>query len=235
MTEEDKEILVKAINCKYPCQNLTKIFYNTGRALPFTAQRFPDGRVSDWYRNQYVEVVRIEPGGKHGKYGQAYGYYYRNGERADSSLERPEDSWCTKEETEPQPIPCCGCGSWVLLDIIGENSTNPIKIHSLDDLIGFGKYRELTLKEAVRKDWQYVKWAIFESGHIYTDVDKLLEYHMENRPILQPNDIISFGKYKGKSIKEIYEEDVQYLSWLSDNNDSFVIDWDLLKQIHNDQ
>ena len=48
MTEEAKELLVKAINCKYPCQNLTEIFYNTGRSLPFTAQRFPDGRVSDW-------------------------------------------------------------------------------------------------------------------------------------------------------------------------------------------
>lgn len=52
MTEEEKKTLVDAVNCKYPHQNLTEIYYNIGRALPFTAQRFPDGRVSDWYRNQ---------------------------------------------------------------------------------------------------------------------------------------------------------------------------------------
>lgn len=56
MTEEEKKTLIDAVNCKYPHQNLTEIYYNIGRALPFTAQRFPDGRVSDWYRNQYVEV-----------------------------------------------------------------------------------------------------------------------------------------------------------------------------------
>ena len=66
MKEEEKKTLVDAVNCKYPHQNLTEIYYNIGRALPFTAQRFPDGRVSDWYRNQYVEVVRVEPHGRGG-------------------------------------------------------------------------------------------------------------------------------------------------------------------------
>lgn len=112
MTEEEKKTLVDAVNCKYPHQNLTEIYYNIGRALPFTAQRFPDGRVSDWYRNQYVEVVRVEPHGRGGKFGNVFGFYYRNGERADAYENDPEHSWCTKDDTEPQPIPCCGCGSW---------------------------------------------------------------------------------------------------------------------------
>ena len=47
LTEEEKKTLIDAVNCKYPHQNLTEIYYNIGRALPFTAQRFPDGRVSD--------------------------------------------------------------------------------------------------------------------------------------------------------------------------------------------
>ena len=84
MTEEEKKTLIDAVNCKYPHQNLTEIYYNIGRALPFTAQRFPDGRVSDWYRNQYVEVVRVEPHGRGGKFGNVFGFYYRNGERADA-------------------------------------------------------------------------------------------------------------------------------------------------------
>lgn len=41
MTEEEKKTLIDAVNCKYPHQNLTEIYYNIGRALPFTAQRFP--------------------------------------------------------------------------------------------------------------------------------------------------------------------------------------------------
>ena len=104
MTEEEKKTLIDAVNCKYPHQNLTEIYYNIGRALPFTAQRFPDGRVSDWYRNQYVEVVRVEPHGRGGKFGNVFGFYYRNGEKADAHENDPEHSWCTKDDTEPQPI-----------------------------------------------------------------------------------------------------------------------------------
>ena len=45
--------LIDAVHCKFPQNNLTEIYYNIGRILPFTAQRFPDGRVSDWYRDVY--------------------------------------------------------------------------------------------------------------------------------------------------------------------------------------
>lgn len=230
MTEEEKRILINAVNCKYPHQNLTELYYNIGRALPFIAQRFPDGRVSDWYRNQYVEVVRVQPHGKNGKYGKVFGFYYRNGIRADAREDDPENSWCTELETEPQPIPCCGCGSWFLLDILGEQTAEPIKILSLDDKLGFGKYKELPLKSVIEQDWQYVKWAV-DSGHLCTDIDKLIEYHMEHRPTLKANDIINFGKYKGKTLKEIYEIDAPYLMWLSHNNDSFNINWDLLQSV----
>ena len=43
MNDNNKnEQLVEAINCKYPHNNIMELYYNTGRALPFTAQRFPD-------------------------------------------------------------------------------------------------------------------------------------------------------------------------------------------------
>ena len=57
-TEDEKQKLIEAINCKFPQNNIMELYYNIGRVLPFTAQRFPDGRISDWYRNQYVQVVR---------------------------------------------------------------------------------------------------------------------------------------------------------------------------------
>ena len=69
MTEEEKSKLIDAVNCKFPHNNIMELYYNIGRALPFTAQRFPDGRVSDWYRSQYVQVVKVMPHGKYGKYG----------------------------------------------------------------------------------------------------------------------------------------------------------------------
>ena len=230
MTEEEKKELIDAVNSKFPRQNLTEIYYNIGRALPFTAQRFPDGRVSDWYRNQYVEVVKVEPHGRNGKYGNVLGFYYRNGKRTDVYENDPENSWCKKDDTEPQPIPCCGCGSWSLINIIGEKTTDAVKVITLEDKIGFGKYKDLKLKEVIVKDWAYVKWAILDSIHLYTNIDKVIEYHMENRPSLGPSDVISFGKYKGKTLGEIYNIDKEYLIWLSHNSDSFNIDWSKLEQ-----
>lgn len=60
----NKEKLIKAINTKGFSNSLISIYYNTGRALPFRAQRFPDGRDSKWYRSQFVEVHNVKPGGK---------------------------------------------------------------------------------------------------------------------------------------------------------------------------
>jgi uncharacterized protein (DUF3820 family) len=34
-----------------------------------------------------------------------------------------------------------------------------------------------------------------------------------------------FGKYKGRTLQEVFEEDQQYLRWLEENNSSFRIDW----------
>ena len=86
----DKEKLIDAINGKGFRNSIISLYYNIGRALPFVAQRFPDGRVSPWYANQYVEVHRVEPRGKGGKYGNAYGSCFRNGERADAYENDPE-------------------------------------------------------------------------------------------------------------------------------------------------
>ena len=97
----EKEKLIEAINSKG--NSLISIWYNIGRALPFRAQRFPDGRISDWYKNQFVEVHSVKPGGKGGKYGSAYGFYYRNGERADA-YENSESSWCKIDDIEPKEM-----------------------------------------------------------------------------------------------------------------------------------
>lgn len=227
MSEEEKNKLIEAVNCKFPHNNIIELYYNIGRALPFTAQRFPDGRVSNWYASQYVQVVKVKPSGNYGKYGKAYGFYYRNGERADSS-EDGKLSWCKKDDLEPQQIPSSGCGSWWLLDIQGEPIPEvKTKLLGLDDIIDFGKYKGVTLREVVEKDWRYLKWAVFESQRLYVDTDAVANYHNSCIQKLKPDDLMLFGKYKGQTLASVYANDAQYLKWLEENNDSISIDWNL--------
>lgn len=218
----EKEKLIDAINAK-GSNSLISIWYNIGRALPFRAQRFPDGRVSDWYRNQFVEVHKVRPGGKGLKYGHAYGFYYRNGERANAN-DNPERSWCKIDETEPQEIPCGACGSWVLLDILGEQTHEPTKVYGLNDTLDFGKHKGKTLQEIIREDFQWIEWALNYSDHFHCDIDAVIEERKKTIKRLHPDDVLSFGKYKGQTIRYIYENDPSYLRWLMERADDFIIE-----------
>lgn len=53
-------------------------------------------------------------------------------------------------------------------------------------------------------------------------------------PIHKANDILMFGKYKGKSFAEIYKIDSQYLHWLETTDRLFRIDFDELKRLYPD-
>lgn len=220
----DKEKLIEAINQKGLMNSLISIYYNIGRALPFTAQRFPDGRVSEWYRNQYVEVHEVKPSGKGGKYGNAFGYYFRNGERA-NSCDEEENSWCKKDDVNPQSIPSAACGSWVLLDIYGEPTCPTTKIYGLNDILEKGKHKGETVADVVHNDWGWIKWACTESQHFYFDIDEILEERKNCIKVLHSDDILPFGKYKGQTIKTIAENDYQYLMWVKDNSEDFIIDF----------
>ena len=225
----EKEKIIKALAVKGLSNSLISIYYNIGRALPFVAQRFPDGRVSEWYMSQYVEVHDVKPGGKGGKYGNAYGFYYRNGIRADAVDNDPEHSWCQKDDTTPQEIPCAACGSWVLLDILGEPITDPIKVYGINDVLEIGKYKGKTLGEVIHSDWGWVDWAIQCNAHFYCDIEAVAEERKKDIKILLPEDVIPFGKYKGQTIKSIAEKDIKYLKWLNENSKDFIIDFENLK------
>jgi hypothetical protein len=224
----EKEKLIEAIRSKGFHNSLISIYYNIGRALPFTAQRFPDGRVSNWYASQYVEVHRVVPGGKGGRYGNAYGFYFRNGERADA-YDTPELNWCKKEEIEPQGIPCAACGSWFLLDILGKPTAEPAKIYGLDDVLDFGKHKGDLLRNVVHNDYGWVDWAIRESDHFFCDVEKIVAEHEKSRKILLPEDILTFGKYKGQSIRQVFETDPNYLVWVTQKMNDVIINFEKLK------
>lgn len=224
----DKQKLIDAINEKGLHNSLITIYYNIGRALPFTAQRFPDGRVSNWYKSQYVEVHKVKPSGKGGKYGDAYGFYYRNGERADSS-DTPSQIWCKKDDTVLQKIPNSACGSWVLIDILGEATAEPTKLYGVNDVLESGKYKGMTVAEVIKKDWQWIKWAIEDAEHFFFDVDAVIEEKKKNIQKFHPEDVLPFGKYKGKTIRYIADTDYQYLRWLDKNSEDYIICFDELK------
>lgn len=154
-----------------PTDNIFNIYYDIGRAIPFEVQRFPKD-ATDWYKTQSVLVTEIYP---RGQYGEALGFYLRNGERADSY-------WCSKDETVPQLIPCCGCGGWSLVRVIGE-----------------------PMVEA--KDKKPVT-------------------------VLEPDDVLSFGKYKGRKAIEVYLENDQYLQWAEGNINNFLVNWRSFSRIH---
>ena len=174
----EKERLIKAIREKGLHNSLISIYYNIGRALPFTAQRFPDGRVSGWYRSQYVEVHKVKPSGKGGQYGDAFAFYYRNGLRANSS----------------------------------------------DDVFERGKHKGEKVVDVIHSDWNWIKWANEESNFFFFDIDDVISEHLKDVLILRAEDTFPFGKYQGKTIKEVAEENPNYLRWVNENSDSIVID-----------
>lgn len=218
----EKEKLIKAIQQKGLSNSLISLYYNIGRALPFTAQRFPDGRVSNWYYSQHVEVHQVKPSGKGGRYGSAYGFYFRNGERA-NAWEDSEASWCKIDDETPQEIPCAACGSWVLLDILGEPTVEPVKIYGINDILEKGKYQGEMLADVIHNDWGWVKWANEHSSHFFFDVDAVAEERKNDIKVLNLDDIINFGKYKGETIKQIAGKDMRYLMWLAENSEDFIV------------
>lgn len=103
-----------------------------------------------------------------------------------------------------------------------------VKVLGLDDVFTFGKYKNKTIREVIDADWNYVKWAIIESQRLLADIDSIIEYHRSNLKTLQPDDLITFGKYRGKTLQSVYNDDVQYLKWMESQNPDFIIDWEEL-------
>lgn len=50
-------------------------------------------------------------------------------------------------------------------------------------------------------------------------------------PLHKPDEIIPFGKYKGKSIADIYKKDPQYIFWLAERDPYYKIDFATLTGI----
>lgn len=51
-------------------------------------------------------------------------------------------------------------------------------------------------------------------------------------PTHKADEVLGFGKYKGKSIGEVYKEDSQYLSWLTSQDIYYKIDFEELERLY---
>ena len=79
------------------------------------------------------------------------------------------------------------------------------------EVVNFGKYKGVTIREVVEKDWQYIEWAVLQSQRLYVDVEAVVAYHDTCIVKLTPNDLMQFGKYKGQSLASVFANDYQYL------------------------
>ena len=221
----------------YPRDNIFNIYYNIGKRTPFLVKRCELGlarssseeRRMDPNRDRTFLVETVKP---RGKYGKAYGKCFVDG--------KPNDSY--RKEYYPnikdEEIPCAGCGEWVLLDVPGIDMNEIFPIRHTDYVIEFGKYKGKTIKEIYSQDPKYIFWLIEKDPYFRVDFDQLLnipENTSDRERIIEgeinrvfpkatPDDVISFGKYKGKKFREIFAIDSSYIDWFLRNNKTLDID-----------
>lgn len=220
----------------YPRDNVFQIYYNIGKRLPFQVKRSPRGlkgsrdeeyRYSQEGRTFMVERIEI----RNKVYGTAYGYCMIDGVRDDDNE--------YMQGYEKGTVPCAGCGEWVLIDIPGVDMNEVFPLHGPDFVLPFGKHKGKTLLDIYVEDPQYVFWLAESDRYFRIDFASLTgidpkdtsaqqQFEAEiNRvfPKTTINDVISFGKHKGQTYKEVYAQDPNYIQWFLKNNHTLDIDY----------
>lgn len=216
----------------YPHDNVFQIYYNIGRRLPFIVKRCKQGfacssSIERMYskRDRCFLVEKIEP---KGKYGKAYGKVFVDGV--------PNNEYSA--DIEDNEIPCAGCGDWVLVDVPGVDMKEVFPPRGNEYVIEFGKHKGKTLREIYESDPEYIFWLLETDYWFHVDFRDLLNIPndvVDIKPIIQAeydrlypmvkiDDTITFGKYRGRSYKEVYEENPEYIHWLLHTNNNLRFD-----------
>ena len=227
----------------YPRDNIFQIYYNIGRRLPFLVKRCEQGlaRSSSWERmysnrDRCFLVEKIEP---KGKYGKAYGKAYVDGLPNNEYRET-----CYPNITDDE-IPCAGCGEWVLVDVPGVDMNEVFPPRGPEYEIGFGQHKGQSLGEIYKSDPKYIFWLLETDYWFRIDFRKLLNIPddvVDIKPLVQKEydkifpkvkieDKITFGKYKGMTYKEVYEENPEYIRLLMMNNNTLRFDLESFNQM----
>ncbi len=227
----------------YPRDNIFNIYYNIGRRLPFQVKRCKQGLAisrdeetmySQMGRSFIVERVQLQ-----GKYGKAYGKCLVDGKPNDEYRE------LYYPNIKDEEIPCAGCGEWILIDVPGVDMNEIFPYHTPDYVMEFGKYKGKTINEIYCHDPKYIYWLLENDHYFKVDFDKLLnipedsqnkQIIIENEinrvfPKTTPDDLITFGKYKGKSFRDVFAFDANYINWILRNNTTLDIDIELFVEM----
>lgn len=118
-------------------ENIFDIWRFLGKGTPFIVRR------NGWFHLSY-KVTKVVP---KGKYGEAFGYRLTDGKY---EVDTPQE----------EPIDCCGCGNWELIESLIEN-VETLQWSSLDanNNLTFGKYKGMNAEDIKTKDEDYFKWA----------------------------------------------------------------------------
>lgn len=123
-------------------ENIFDIWRFLGKGTPFIVRR------NGWFHLSY-KVTKIIP---KGKYGEAFGYRLTDGK---FEVDTPKE----------EPIDCCGCGNWELIENLIEDVDN-LQWNCLDanNNLTFGKYKGINVEDIKNKDEGYFKWALANVG-----------------------------------------------------------------------
>lgn len=83
-------------------------------------------------------------------------------------------------------------------------------------LLKFGKYRELEIAEVWEKDEQYCKW-LYPQEILIGEYPAIKEFLFSKLNGADLSYVMTWGKYKGKSIQWIKTKNYGYLEWLLKN------------------
>lgn len=216
----------------YPHDNIFNIYLNIGRKLPFVVKRLRNcDPNSEWARSNMGRtflVERVQLRNYNGLYGHAFGKCFQDGEEDNTYMELYHRSDETGDgNLKPDEIPCAGCGGWILIDVPGVDSKDFYEKKKSSDILEFGKYKGLTIKEIAKKDAKYIFWLINNKEDLNIDlydlfdlnpnepnsIEKLKVKINEADPPIGINDIITIGKYKGKTYKDVSDTDPEYFLW----------------------
>ena len=118
-------------------ENIFDIWRFLGKGTPFIVRR------NGWFHLSY-KVTKVIP---KGKYGEAFGYRLTDGK---FEVDTPQE----------EPIGCCGCGNWELIENLIED-VDALQWNCLDanNNLTFGKYKGMNVEDIKDKDEGYFKWA----------------------------------------------------------------------------
>ena len=118
-------------------------------------------------------------------------------------------------------------------------------VHSVDEILLFGKYKGKSIGEVYKENPKYLFWLAESDPYYKIDFAALMDIDLNDVnaeekfrkeielffPKVTVDNVITFGKYKGKTYREIFAIDAQYIDWFLRKNTTLDIDMDSFRDL----